>query len=394
MGSTTNFARLAAAGLALVLFACERPPVTPPEQHVLASVNLEGFINDRYALGAKWYVYDSHILTPKDEVYVVAFHDAVPTRYYAFEITSFYDAVTAESAHFTIHYVSYEAGWSAPATLVLSHSAYVAPPMCVDLGAGAEVDCAGDAWQLVFTSVRYLAPISVHKLPNNPGVWIRSTSGQPDRGGVRLAVVAAAGLADVTVDPSTLGELVEAPADGVTTEYDHALYAPNLPENGMVLGRSWYDASGAATEHVIFVRTYDDKLVKLTLLTPAPAVPPASVTLRFQVADDEIVVEDGIPAHMVDFAGVPVREATLTLPAAYGVSYVDFTADPVEVALAGDLVRSPPSSDTWDLAFETTAAGVAALVSPGSIAWDWTADPAGGNGSTDFDAAAPPVYTE
>jgi len=385
-----------ASVFALVLLACPRPPVErTADASVVAppgkiAVDLALFYNDRYALSHKWYDYgDGHVLSPKDEVYVVVDRAASATAFHALEILSYYDASSGESGFFTIAVAHWQGStWGSAQQLVLSHTIKAMPPICVDLAALAEADCAGNGWQVMFTGLRYLAPGSLHPVSDNPSLLLRSTSGQLDRGQVKLAVVAAADLASLTTDPGTIGDLVEAaPAEFWNTEFDHAQFAGNLPLNGMSIGRTWLTSSGASTRHVYFLRTMDMKVVKVAFETPTPGLPLTTVDVRFLVAIDE---GEGI----VDLAGLTAQQKTLPLPVVYGVRYLNFSADPPLAELSGDQIHAPPLTSDWDLAFEVTQAGVQILVSPASVVLDWTADPETGNGSTDFDAASPPPVAQ
>jgi len=393
-GRTTQLWRrslVAGAVLLALLLACERPPVhkdpednSPPPPPGSIEPDMELYYNDRYTLGHKWYLHDSGVLSPKDEIYLVEDADASPTAYYKFEVTSYYGAASGESGFFTISHAAWDgAAWGSPAELVLSRSIKGEPPLCVDLASGAETACGGDGWQLMFASTRYLSPGILFPLAFNPSIYLRSTSGQVDRGGVRLAVVEAQSLADVSLDPSTLGRLTEAPPETHDLpDFDHASYALNIPQNGMAIGRTWYAAGGDSTEHVYFMRTLDLMFVQLALRTDAPTDPPGEVTVHYKVGEDE----EGVVA----FLGAEVLDQTITIPAAYGVAYVDFSEDPIAVELAGDLLDDPPLSSDWDLAFEATQDGVQVLVSPAALIWDWTAS-ADGAGSTEFDDAMPPL---
>ena len=124
-----------------LLGACERPPVSPPGDDDPPTgestvVDLSAFLQDRPAIGGKWYDYsvDGHVLEPKNEAWIArriedANEDAGASGFYGFRIASVYDDDTAESGVFTLDVVHREDGpdgpdgpdsgaWGAPARRV------------------------------------------------------------------------------------------------------------------------------------------------------------------------------------------------------------------------------------------------------------------------------------
>lgn len=395
-GRARRFFLSAGLVLSLALFAsaCERPPVirdaTVAEDSDGGTVlpantiapNMEGYINDLYALGHKWYQHESGVLSPKDQVYLIRDQDQNPTAYYKFEVVTYYD-LRGNSGFFTLAIASWDgAAWGEAQEMVLSANIKTAPPICVNLTNLSEVDCSGQTWQLQFLISQYLSPEILYSLTINPTIFVRSTAGQGDRGGVQVAMYLGAELDDVQVDPTTVPELnQQAPSElGQLLDFDHQAWSPNIPLNGMVIGRAW-SSEAPRDGHVYFLRSMDKQFTKFSL--SAQGQNPSEVLLHYQTA-----VED---EGLVALPDAPEQDLTIPLPQAYAMVYVDFSSSPAIVELEGDFLYAPPRTRDWDLAFEVTSEGVQVLVSPADLIWDWTASPAGA-GSTDFAVAQAPVY--
>lgn len=380
------------ATLLLFMLACERPPLTRDaalseagdggveSQGDVIYPNMEGYINDLYALGHKWYQHESGVLSAKDQVYLIRDTDQNPTAYYKFEVLSYYD-VRGNSGHFSIAAASWNgSAWGDSQEMTLSASVKTGPPICVDLAQMQEVDCAGDSWQLNFGISQYLSPEILYALTINPTIYVRSTAGQPDRGGVMVAMLPAASLADVDRDPTTISDLPDRAAADLSQllDYEHAAWSANIPVEGMVIGRAWAQQD-SRQDHVYFLRGIDHQFSKFSLHRDSATAD--HVTIHYQSAlDDEGAVALG---------AAPELDVSVPIPAAYGLSYVDFSAENPLMQLEGDLLHAPASTRDWDLAFESTSAGLQVLVSPAALIWDFSAN---NNGNTDYANAMPPLY--
>jgi hypothetical protein len=227
--------------LAGLLTACPRPPTSTPPPDVddtRETIALETFVQDRPAIGGKWYDYsvDGHILQPKGEAWLLRRGEAQ----HAFTITSVYDDNTGDSGQFHLA-IAHRTGnvWSAPAPFVATTNVKdTDSSVCVDVGDAAssavEVDCASDAWELRFAEQSRLSVFAGFAV-KEPAVFLaddvvvaRVDVVRADDGSVDFAALP---------DPSTRSALVESDAAFDSTDWDFAAYAPDLPQNGQALGR-------------------------------------------------------------------------------------------------------------------------------------------------------------
>ncbi|HEY1097856.1 MAG TPA: hypothetical protein VGF99_02970, partial [Myxococcota bacterium] len=201
-----------------IVAGCERPPVegvTPPDPDSLDSaVDIAAFVADTPVVGADWYAYDSttHVLTPTDQSYVVRIvtseggDDVV--RYAAFRPSSYYDEQTGDSGIFTLQLTAYVDGaWSTATSLRLTQNVKTAD-VCLDLLAGAEVDCDG-AHLRVETNPRLIPEAGL--VVAEPSFSLPSLAGVAALDLVDGTIVAAA--LNALPDPTTLAYAPHVAAD-------------------------------------------------------------------------------------------------------------------------------------------------------------------------------------
>lgn len=336
----------------------------------------EGWLQDRYAIMARWYDYDSdvHALTPRPYAWILEDGD----RYAALRVVSYYDAETADPGRITLSLSTWDgAAWTAEAPWTASKNIKDEDvPVCLDVFARAEVDCAGDAWQLMLRMYKDMATSSAIVI-KDPGLFVRSWSGRPDLGAVRVARVDDAADLSSLPAPTSLQPLDEAPA-ATTTEWDFSKLAPNLPENGMALGESPFGEGFSARDEAYFVATSKFLVVKTTI---APAVEgDASAGVRFRWGASKLDRED----FSVEEAP-PIQETVVPSPAVGEVAYVSFEGEglaPDPADLEGtSWPFLPPENGGWDLALERTADdAIRVLVSPAAsvfVVRPHLCDPAG-----------------
>lgn len=295
------------------LQGCERPPVGDGgDGDVVAGravVDLPRFLQDRPAIGGKWYTYnvDGHIMEPKDEAWVLRTDD---DSAFAFRIVSIYDDESGDSGVFHLD-VSARAGdaWAAPARFVASGNVKDGA-LCVDVvaaaaGEPADRDCAGDTpWHLRLQQQQRLSVFAGFAVAE-PAVFLHDT--------VRVARFDGVALADLPA-PDSLAVLDdEARFD--SSDWSFSELAPDLPAAGQVLGHSdrvvdqtWWLWSSSFRLARFTVAGADDALTFSTAIHPidsadqsvaeAPAVeadlvvPLASLPVYLAVADTGLVVVD------------------------------------------------------------------------------------------------------
>ncbi len=216
---------------------CVRPPVSvdppPPAADDPDVVDITTFVQDRPAIGGKWYEYDvdGHVLTPRPHAWLVRGGDQVAADAAGFRIVTVYDADTGESGRFTIERTTRTGGsWSLPTTFAVDGNVKDGAPLCVDLVTPAQLDCAQAGWHLRFVQQSRLSTSAGFAVAE-PAVFLAA--------GVvaaRVDLAADAPLASLP-DPGGIGELDEAPpVDAASTDWDFSRFARDLPADGRALG--------------------------------------------------------------------------------------------------------------------------------------------------------------
>jgi hypothetical protein len=328
--------------LAWFVSACApqgRPPVDDAgaaDAPTIGPVDLPRFAQDAFAVGLSWFDYDSssHALSPKSEVYVVEDRSVDPPRYGALAIDGYYDPEDAESGRFAIRTARWDGGWAASASRLVAGNIRIEGPQCVDVFADVEVDCAGDAWQVQLRQYKKMSTASF-KTTAVPGLFARSFA--TGHGEARIAVVDGdlAGLPD----PASLA------------------YVESLPADALQLGRAYAGS-------VRFLVGAKFTLARFLL----------DDALGIQVARAPIDVADGSVAE-----DPPLEAFALAAPADRDVLFVSFAADDLIADVDGSgWPHLPPPEGDWDLAFEATADGLVAFVSPGAAVFDAETDDVAG----------------
>ena len=221
-----------------VVVGCERPPVSvdppAPDPADPDVVDLTTFVQDRPAVGGKWYEYsvDGHVLTPRPHAWLVrsATRNAAD-GVAAFRIVSVYDADTGESGRFTIERTM-RAGdaWSTPSTYTVDGNVKDGAPLCIDLLTPAQPDCQQAGWHLRFVQQSRLSTSAGFAVAE-PAVFLAESVVA-----ARVDLAADAPLSSLP-DPAGVDDLDEAPpADATSTDWDFSRFARDLPHNGRVLG--------------------------------------------------------------------------------------------------------------------------------------------------------------
>jgi hypothetical protein len=209
---------------------CSRPPVTlPPDggegEGERTVIDLPGFLQDRPAIGGKWYDYsvDGHILEPKDEAWIVRDVDGA---FHGFAIESVYDDDTGDSGVFTLDVVHRDGdGWGPASTYTSSANVKDGAPLCLRLATLVEQDCQGAGWDLRLVLQSRLSVFAGFAVAE-PAVFL---------GDVVAARVDGVALADLP-DPAGIADLDDGDAGYDSTEWDYGAFAPDLPKSGRVLG--------------------------------------------------------------------------------------------------------------------------------------------------------------
>ncbi len=330
------------------------------------------WLQDRYAVMGRWYDYESvsHLITPRPYSWILAEGQGDAARYAAFRIVSYYDENTSEPGLITLALSTWngasfdaEQEWTASANIKTTDE-----PLCVDVFARVEVDCTGTTWQLMLRMYKDMAPLSVIVI-KDPGIFLRSWSGRPDLGDVRVARFDITDLS-VLPAPSTIAALVEEPAadDWVTTDWDFGAFATNLPQNGMVLGDRFVDEGFVARDDTYFFANGRFTISKLTVKPQADG--DVSAGLVFRVGGSALVRED---FSIEEFPAL--RDVDVAMPAVGEIVYLSFEQEDL-LAPAADTADSswpflPPDGSRWDLALERVDDDTARLiVSPAAAVWD------------------------
>ncbi len=327
-----------AAAAVVGLLGCPRPPVDPVDGGTNAdggSIDWIRLIQDEPALGGDWYVYtpDNHTLASRDQVYVLKDLTAQPPRYAAFNMVSYYDEATAQSGRFTLGITPWNGtAWGAPTNWVASRYLSQDAPLCLDVFALAEVDCATGNWQLMMRTYQNLVaegPLVV----GEAGFFIPAVAG--DETNQRALIATVTGTQDPTQapDPTTIPTLVDGPADGwLPLPWELGHFAPHLPERGMVLGSRYAGAGYTALDTVYIMFNVRRRLIKFTVTPVTPGDANAGLTLRWAVSDFDFETRGP-----VGFGAI----RTLTVPPP------DMPGDRVWISLDQD---SPVVTDATELA--------------------------------------------
>ncbi|MDP2344258.1 MAG: hypothetical protein Q8O67_25085 [Deltaproteobacteria bacterium] len=341
-------AALLLTGLSLI--ACERPPVAPPPPVVeegREQVNLEAFLQDRPAIGGKWYDYsvDGHVLEPKSEAWVLK----TATTTFGFRISSVYDDDTGETGLFTLETVKREgAAWSTSTVFTAPANVKDGPPVCVDLSTSSGVDCGAAGWHLRFTLQSRLS-VSAGFAVAEPAVFLADD--------VVVARVDGLGSLGDLPDPASLQALDDA-AVFDTTEWDFSRYAKDLPVPGRVIGSIGRASAGEWG----FV---DGRFALVRFSVGALD----ANTLRFAYQRQPIEREDfTVPTNLGDVVSVDVDVSTLPV-------FVSFASADLLTA-AEDMVGvswplQPPFAKRYDLvvvASDGDDDGLQLLLSPAAAA--------------------------
>lgn len=335
-----------------------RPPVTgegegegDPDRVV---VDLPSFLQDRPAIGGKWYDYnvDGHILEPKDEAWILV---SAAGEVSAFEIVSVYDDDTGDSGRFTLNVAQQdrddETTWTAPQTFVSSVNVKDGPS-CVQLAGLLEGSCDDAASRAGFdlrltlqTRLSVFAGFAVAE----PAVFLAP--------GARVARVDGTALEDLP-SPASLVDLVDSDASYDSTEWDYAALAPDLPRRGQVFG----DLDRVVGDGDEFWVVVDGNrgLVEFSVARVDDA------TLRFTLRRQQIAIDDGsVPKDLGEFRDVDVDIGAPPV-------FLSFTNDDL-LSLPADLdgaswPNHPPFSRDYDVVVVDDEGGPRLLLSPASAA--------------------------
>lgn len=340
----------------LVGAGCERPPVggdgdaDPIDGR--AVVDLPRFLQDRPAIGGKWYAYnvDGHLLEPKAEAWVLR---TVDGAFVAFRIVSIYDDNTGNSGVFHLDVAARDGDAWAPAVRFTAGQNVKDGATCVDVvaaaaGAPADRDCSVDeAWHLRLQQQQRLSVFAGFAIAE-PAIFLHD--------GVRVARTdGEVALGDLPA-PASLTELDDVP-DFATTDWSFGELAADLPPAGQVLG-----AVDRVVDQTWWLWSSSFRLARFTVTSPAPtslaftvAVLPVDNADQ-SVSSDPAVLRDTVIAVDVDPAALPV--------------YLSITDDGLVAVDSADALGGlahPGNTRRWDLAVVDDG-GTRVLLSPGAAA--------------------------
>jgi hypothetical protein len=349
--SSCGRALLLAVGVLGGAAACERPPVGDggsgdPVAEGRAIVDLPRFLQDRPAIGGKWYTYnvDGHIMKPKDEAWVLRTAEGAA---FAFRIESIYDDDTGSSGVFHLDVAARDGdGWAAPARFVAGRNVKDGPA-CVDVaaaaaGAPADRDCAGAAaWHLRLQQQQRLSVFAGFAV-SEPAIFLHD--------GVHVARFDGVALADLP-DPDTI-TILDDDVRFDSSDWSFSEFAPDLPVAGQVLG-----APARLVDQTWWLWSSSFRLARFTIA-------PTDGGLAFAIG-----------VHPIDTAD----QSVATLPAAEAIVEVSLAALPVYLAIAdaglvvveaGAVLADAPhpgATRRWDLAIVDDD-GPRLLLSPAAAA--------------------------
>ncbi len=353
LSSKPRLAHLAAtAALLGIGSGCERPPVggAPDVEEGSAVVDLPSFLQDRPAIGGKWYDYsvDGHVLQPKDQTWIARLRDG---GHAAFRIDSIYDDNTGDSGVFHFSVAHHDGAAWGEAEAVTAGGNVKDGNVCVSLADGATVGCDGDGWDLRLVNQSRLSVFAGFAVAE-PAVILHEDVVVARLDGASLSALPA---------PSTLQPLNDAPSfESTDWRFDHL--APHLPPAGRVFGdvarlegHTWWLASSSFRLGRLSFSATSSSL--------AVSVKTASIDSSSQTVDADAFDADDGDSGGGGRLGVELAE----LPAYLALSDEGVTvvgADVVGATLPGNTRR-------WDLAIvrdPANADAVHVLLSPGAAA--------------------------
>jgi hypothetical protein len=161
--------------VASLLTACGSIETTPPpDQNPAPSIPSDGLIaasqgfgEDPYSPGSRWYNYDgrSHVVTPRDQVYLLSRPSADDATVYMLRILSYYDE-QGRSGYFQAELRTPSTSWRAlPITANVKER-----PICIDLDRAAEVGCDSAVAQIVLRTDWRVVPAAGFSIAN-PAIY-------------------------------------------------------------------------------------------------------------------------------------------------------------------------------------------------------------------------------
>lgn len=315
----------------LAVSACERPPVGDggDVEAGRAVVDLPRFLQDRPAIGGKWYTYnvDGHIMVPKGEAWVLRTDGGAA---FAFRIASIYDDESGDSGVFHLDVAARDGeAWAAPARFVAGANVKDGP-VCVDVAAAAAAeaadrDCDGAApWHLRLQQQQRLSVFAGFAVAE-PAIFLHDT--------VRVARSDATALADLP-SPADIAVLDD-DASYESSDWSFGELAPDLPAAGQVFGDT-----ARVVDQTWWLWSSSLRLA------------------RFTVAADDDVLTFSVTVHPVDSADLSVAETSAaeadlavtlaTLPVYLAVAETGLVVVDAATVLAD--APHPGVTRRWDLA--------------------------------------------
>lgn len=368
-----------AASLALLIAACgPEPTPTDPTDRVgppplsgttglaLAAQDLGP---DPFEIGTSWYDYtqSSHVLSPRDHVYVLR-RDGAPTA--RFEVQSYYDE-RGESGVFTLRReVAREGAWGAVEEVRFSKNVKEGD-ICLSATLD-EVACEADAAFLVFRIVRRALPDAGFTV-KEPGIFLRRQKELHSFSTDEIALVEAADLEAVTQDFAALTTAKPRPSSAADPSHSRVGW---LHETADAAPRQDVNFQVTSTMHAA-------QWQALTLTREQE-----TLTLTLQVMCQRVDF-----ARQRTFDTQATREVTLTLDAStpysgQRVALCDAEQDTAVLGQTLDTTTTPygglwPEDPSYDWFVEQYEGRVAIRLAPGNLLWNWTASSAG-SGDTTF----------
>jgi|GEM_PF-6622 len=329
--------RLAGVVVAAALAGCA--PLAVESTDAGPGEHTRRFHQDAPALGGGWYEYDSttHVLTPKAESYVLRIQTPQGVRHTAFRPESYYDPETAESGRFTLQTSIHNGDWAAPRQLITSRSIRGGDPLCLDVLAREERDCASTNWHLQLRVQPKMVPEGPLVVAE-PGFFVRSVPGMTEEQHTTLATVSGVTNLEQLPDPSTLQDLTDrAPAAWGALDWDRTHFAANTPEAGMTLGALMRRTGKSDAFVLLDGRRF---LVRFQVDVAADG---AQATVRWSRSSAVVTSE------LVEFG--PLQEVVVALPAQpRGQLHLAFRAPTLLVTdLSHNPLHVPPNQGDWDL---------------------------------------------
>jgi hypothetical protein len=345
--------------LALGATACERPPVGgpgPAPAEGRATVDLPRFLQDRPAIGGKWYEYsvDGHVLEPKSEAWIL---ETSAGEHVAFRITSIYDDATGDSGVFHFDVAPRLGDAWGDTVVVVAGGNVKEGNTCLDLVAAAAGDtadraCDGpEAWHLRLVSQSRLSVFAGIAVAE-PAIFLHD--------GVRVARFDGVALTNLPA-PATIAVLDESPRFE-STDWQFDRFATDLPEAGQALG-----ALPRIVDNTWWAYTSAFRLARFTVSeTDANTWRFAVAVHAVETADQTVSADDVADVEGVG-AAIDVDVDVSTLPV-----YLGFRDEGLVVVDGAEVgpVR-PGNTRRWDLAIVGDPLRV--LVSPATAVINGTA---------------------